>query len=202
MATIKSILYLGSDLNLVQQIQDHCEKNISTKFQFIHAEFKENIIIDLVVRNSPNIVYVDFSDLSEVEDILRQLLFLKEYEKFKPTLFIAILVEDSNLLIQQNLYTSGFQFSYIKGTEFEIVMSYGLYIGLNETVHLPQYAKAIKINQELVIGMSTTISRMSLNNFIVETDLETDFDFLLLKLPLFKGLETNSFKIRSHLTNL
>jgi hypothetical protein len=197
MGGIKYILYFGSDDNLFKDIQSCCEKQINSKFQVVGKLYETNGIISSVTTKCPNIIYIDFTEIKEKEQVLEQILFIKNYQKFKSILFVAILGDTSSIEEQQLLYSSGFHLSYIKGRVIESIVLWSLYMGVNEAIPFPQYAKAKNINQEMSVGICSTISRMSLEEFVVETDLETTSENISLKLHMFKELETSSFKIKA-----
>jgi len=198
MKTIKNFLYLGSDDEFFERLQTNIKNCLNTGFQIKSSAYQQGILIELLTQSYPNIVYVDFTSLLDRETIFDEIIFIKRYKAFKSILFIAILGEAENKQEQLHLYSSGFQLGHIKGLEIENFIADCLYIGLEEQITVPKFAKAKDINKVLRVGVCSTLSKMTLDHFYIETDFETSADKLSLTLSMFPGLETKSFSVKYH----
>ncbi len=90
----------------------------------------------------------------------------------------------------------------IKGMELDNFLLTSFYIGFGVKVRFPQYAQVKYIDRKLVVGICSTLTALSLDQFIIETDLETDKVKLQLSLPLFEELKATSFDIsKRHRSN-
>ncbi len=198
MEILRHLLYLGSDDEFYDEIKDYCKNYIQKGFKIQMENYEPGTIVKAVVENDPNIIYLDFTSFSYREQIFEEILFLKKIRRFKSTLFVAILSNASNKRDQQHLYSSGFQLGYIKGGEIENLIADSFYVGLGIRVPMPRFAKARKIDKEMVVGVCSTLSKVSLEEFYIETDLELNLNELPMMLPMFDELEATSFKVRSY----
>jgi hypothetical protein len=198
MTIVKRLLYFGNDDEFLEKLQNFASAHIKTDYEVEQSKYLPGELLENVSKSGANIVFIDFTSIESREHIFEEILFIKKIDKLKSILFAALLSDTSNIREQLHLYSSGFQMGYVKGTEVEDFMVDCLYIGLAEKVPMATYAKAKGIGKELKVGICSTLSFISLENFKVETDLESESEKLQLKLHLFKELEVDSFIVKSH----
>lgn len=198
MSAVKKLIYIGHDDIFSSELTELCKLSIRTEFLFQKFTWTPESFMSLITSTEPNIVYFDLSDIELGDHFFETLALLKKHRQFKRTLYVAILKDAQDRKELLHLFSSGFQYGFIKGGELRSCVVDSLYIGLGEEVRLPQFARAKKINQKLNIGFCSSLSQISLENFWVETDLNLDTDIISLKLPLFKDLEIDSYSISRH----
>ncbi len=198
MSSIKQLLYLGNDKDFFEKLRLFASINIRTQYEISSKKYTPGSLIDSIITSRANIVYFDFTSIESKHNIIDEVLYIKKIDKLKSILFVALISDASNKREQQLLFSSGFQLGYVKGTEVESFLADSFYIGLEEKVPMPTYAKARKMDINLEVGVCSTLSSISLENFVVETDLETKTERINLELHLFKELQASSFKVKTH----
>ncbi len=110
MSIQKSILYVGEDESLFSKIEIFCEARIRTDFIIQQTNYKPGSLIEHITSDLPNIIYIDFTEIEKYTDILvQEIIFLKQYNRFRSIMFAAILPNEKNKEQFPQLFTSGFQ---------------------------------------------------------------------------------------------
>lgn len=196
---IKKILYLGKDDDFYDKLKSYGEKYIKDGHSLNKIVYGAGELTEFLCNEGANIVFVDLSDMDNTGPIVEEIIFIKKIRKFRPILFVAILSDVSNKKDQILLFSSGFQLVHIKGGEEESLITDAFCIGFGVKIPVPQYAKAKNINLELKVGLCSTLTSISLENFHIESDLNTTSEKLNLAFDLFKDLKLEAFKVKSHL---
>lgn len=199
MSHIIKLHYIGTDKEFLDDLDAFSLKYLNVPYEIIIHDYTSGKLIDILVNLGADIVYFDFTSLHNFTDIFDELTYLKKIDRFKPVLFTALLSDATDKVQLKSLYTSGFQISFVKGTELNVFLADSFYIGLEVRSASSIFAKAKNINTYLRLGTCSTLSSISLNRFSLETDFETDAKQLNFNLHLFKELNANSFKVKEHI---
>ena len=197
MNSIKHLIYLGRDQDFLRCLKNFCQKNPEKNVLVKDDQYQTGRILELASEYCPCVIYIDFTDINDEETVVDEVVFLKRYKKYYSILLVSISGDSQEQKNHAHLYASGFQLGYIKGEEVDVLIADSLYIVTRENMLVPQYARAENIDQELKIGFCSTLTRISEEQFQVETDLDESLDHLSMNLPLFKGLAVSAFKIVS-----
>ena len=200
MSSIKHLIYLGRDQDFLRCLKNFCQKNPAQNILVKNDQYKTGRILELASEYCPCVIYIDFTDINDEETVVDEVIFLKRYQKYYSILLVSILGDSQEQQNHAHLYASGFQLGYIKGEEVDVLIADSLYIVTRENMLVPQYARAENIDRELQIGVCSTLTRISEEQFQVATDLDESLDHLSMNLPLFKGLTVSAFKIISRQT--
>lgn len=192
----KTIIYIGTDEEFLKSVIAFSAK---TKDVVISSSvYGQGSISQMCIENLAHIVFIDFTslDYEASEQLLEEIIFIKRLQQYKGILFVALLDEDEEKENYSYLFSSGFQLSFIKGCETDVLMRDSFYIGFGEKLGFPGFAKVRNINKDLEIGICSTICRISAGEILVETDLEPLEGELSFKLSLFPDLKNEKFKIK------
>lgn len=198
MSKLKKIVYIGDDDELDEKIQKMNDKYLSEGYSFQKSLYEEGELIKLIVDNGANIVFVDFTtaDLN-TSQILNEILYIKRIERYKGVLFVAIINEVSYKDELAFLFSSGIQFSFVKGDELDEMFCDCLNIGLGENIKHQKYATAKGINKKLEIGACASYSYLTSEKIWVETDVNLEDEKVKIDFNLFDGVETKEFELAS-----
>ncbi len=191
----KSLLYLGKDDEFIKELNLYVKKNLQSNIEIKIDDYIPEYIIGYVINTLPHIVYIDFTSYHDKQGIFDEIIFLKKHDLYKSILFVAIFDDKIPEHEKNQCFSSGFQYSYVKGGDDEIFYSDTLYLAFGDKISLPTFAQAKDIDKELEIGICSSISRMSTENLTIETDISLNEDNLQIHLQMFKDLEARSFKI-------
>lgn len=190
------ILYMGSDFELSFEMH----KFFHERSQNIICEdvpYTPGILMSFCSLQNIDIIFFDFSEPGiEIAELLQETLTLKRVSQFKSVLFVAIFKNELQKHENNVIFTSGFQLSFIKGSETEAIFRDSYYIGLRKKVEFPILALARNIKLPLEIGICSTITGMGKDGFRIETDIEGLKDRIKLNLPMFPGLKCKGYEIK------
>ena len=191
---VKHILYIGTDDEFLRSLKNYCDRYDKLKFVVESKRYAPGKIAEAISKSYPCIIYVDFTDINDKKEVLNEVIFLKRYQNI---LFVSILGDSLDKQSQSLIYASGFQLGHIKGGEVNALIIDSLYIGLNERQSLPQYAKAENIERDMEVGVCSIVSKVSIENFYVETNIDVSEKKLPMRLSMFEGLFADSFEVVS-----
>lgn len=196
MPASRGILYLGEDFEFFKRLQAFAVTKKITLNEIFSAKYSTGALTNHCTEFYPSIVFVDFLFLeTQANAFFSELIFLKKIDTFKSILFVALF---SNKQEQQDfsyIFTSGFQLSFIKGCEENILFSNSFNIGYGERNNHAQYVKAKNINLPMKLGFCSTLTAISNESFIIETDIAPIESVVSLKLDIFPELKAETFNI-------
>lgn len=193
------ILYFGSDQEFLKKLKECCQNKVSTPVDVFEKKYTPKFLLETCLGRTPNIVFIDFTAPdTDFQALAEELAFIKRNGPFKKIFFAALFEDMAQRKQHAYLFSCGIQYSFIKGQEEENLFNDCLHIGLNERLKLAKYARARNIAQNLQVGMVSSLTALGDRNFLVETDLSTEYDTLDLELSFFEELKANQFKIKAH----
>ena len=182
--SLLNVHYLGDDPDFTLSISNFIQsKNLKVKLSTSLLD-----PIALCMSDAPSVVYVDFTSIKEVEGYIKQVNFLKKILRFRSVLFVALFKDEDHLKDYDYIFTSGFQFSFIKGGEYLSLFRDSIFIAADEKVSYPNYAEAKNLYRKLKVGVCSTATEMSLSGLLLETDVDIARDSLGLSLRIFPDL--------------
>lgn len=198
MTETKRLVYLGNDEEFTDKLTELATEYIDQKWDLFSGEYSQGSLTSILADNGANIVYIDLDFVDSLENLFDEIVYIKRISQYKAILFTAILSssEDTEKLMQ--IYSTGFQLSYIKGPGATDFIVDSLYIGLDEKVPMPRYAKATRINIDLRLGICSSLTTITNQGFGIDSDIERTEKVLEVDLPIFEDLEGNVFKIDTH----
>ncbi len=204
MAYSETVLYFGKDPEFIRSFEDFISARLASNIKIISLMYEQGMMVENCYAYRPSIIYVDFTNIeNEYETMFEEIVYLKNYERYRGAIFVAIFADGNYREKFGHVFNSGFLFSFVKGTESDVIFSDSLSIGFGYRLQFTQYATARKINKPLTIGFSSAITAMTMGNFTIETDLELeeDSETISVELPMFEDLEATNFKIDKHLAS-
>lgn len=190
------IYYFGSDNELSSEISNFFTAR-SRGIHFSEAMYTYGSLISLCSSQKIDVIYIDFSEPGmEIKKLLHETLFLKRVGQFKSVLLVALFKDEAQKAENNLIFTSGFQISFIKGSETDALLRDSFYIGLRKKIEFPILALANKNNLPLEIGICSTITCMEKTEFRIETDIEGLKDKLKLNLAMFPELKCPGYEIK------
>lgn len=190
--------YIGNEQKFIDNIGIFSKQYFNQEVKVVNENQTSSPLTYIVQKSSPSIIYVDFTTLSNTEDMLKEVLFIRKFKQYKCILLCAILSDAYQINEQLLLFASGFQFAYIKGSELNSFLSQSFYIAFGASTSQKKFsiAKGLEINLE--VGICSTLIKMDEFYFTIETDISTDQDFLKLNFNLIEGLTCQKFEVLDH----
>lgn len=179
-----TVHYLGDDPDFTSSISTYIQsKNLKIKLS-------SSLVgpIALCMTEVPSVVYVDFTSIKEINNYIKQVNFLKKMLRFRSVLFVALFKDEEHLKDYDYIFTSGFQFSFIKGGEYLSLFRDSLFIAADEKISYPNYAEAKNLYRKLKAGVCSTVTEMSLSGLVIESDVDVSHESLKLSQRIFPDL--------------
>lgn len=196
---MRHIVYLGSDGEFVESLNRFQQHYDFDDVEIKLDTFSTGKIVDLCTTLLPYIVFVDFTDpIVDENSLFQEIILLKKHERLMGILFVALWADDADKKKYEQVFTSGFQLAFIKGCEREILFIDSFMIGLGNKMRLPQYAKAKDIDLPLKVGFCSTLTSISAEDFIMETDIDFPDEKLDIGWQLLEGVDCTSFGVQQH----
>ncbi len=190
------VCYIGSDFEFELEMKKFFTEK-SRHIQCMTDIYSPGSLVSLCTSQQMDIIFIDFSEPEfEVNKLIHETLSLKRVSQLKSVLLVALFMNEDQKAKNNIIFTSGFQLSFVKGSESESIFRDSFYIGLRNKMEFPILALARNINLDLEIGICSTITGMNKDEFRIETDVEGLKDHLKLSMPMFPELKCNSFKIK------
>jgi hypothetical protein len=200
MTKARGIYYIGQDAEFFNRLQTFAiGKKLTLKDTFFE-QYLPGSLVSQAISLFPSIVFVDFKYLDNyVDDFFSELIYLKKIDSFKSILFISLFSNKEELEEYSYAFTSGFQLSFIKGCEENILFANSFYIGYGERNSHAQYVKVKNIDLQMKLGFCSTLTAISTDSFVIETDVPATGPTLPLRLEIFPELNAESFNIRKRM---
>lgn len=191
-----TIYYVGSDSDFTLEMN----KFFGEKSKAISCHeilYTPGSLVKFCSRQKIDVIFIDFSEAGlEVQLLLEETLFLKRIGQFKSILLVAVFKNEFQKQEYPVIFSSGFQLSFIKGSESDALFRDSYFIGLRKKMEFPVLALARNINLPLEIGVASTISSMDKTEFRIETDFEGLRDKLKVELKMFPDLKCSGYEIK------
>lgn len=188
---IKSILYVGNDLEFLEDLKNYAKKTLQIKYEILHIPFYKGCILYQANLIHPNIIVFDASQSSGITE---ELCLLKTISKFKGIMVAAICTDQEETISKEFLLVSGAQLFHIKGIETEQFLSDCFFIAFEERSNPTRFAKAINLNIDLEVGFLSCFTSSGTTSFTVECDLHFENE-IKVQLPFIKDAAPSNFKI-------
>ncbi len=200
MKSIKKLFYLGKDEESSSKIQEHAQTFLKNDYYIDNSEYQKDDFFRTIVESQPNVIYVDFNFISEEqqENLFQDIVRLKRIEGYRSILFVAILSDFSNKKNISLFYSTGFQIGCFKDKDFEISLIDSLYIAFDDTIKMPQFARAKCNLLELKVSVCSSLSCLSQKYFLLETDLPNPRKALPVDIKIWDELTTDCLHIKAH----
>ena len=201
MNMIKSAIYFGSDQEFFEKLTKTFQQRFDGEFRLHQLLYSKTQIVQSIIDFSPSLIYFDFSvtPSDQLESILTESSYLKRIDSYKPILFVGLFDDISDFTTQSLIFTSGFQWGFVKGADLEEFFRDTLSLGFSGEVGPSFFARANGINKKLDLFFCSSISSINNKTFSIESDIYSDSSKLSFSLPLFKDLDATEFSITSHL---
>jgi hypothetical protein len=203
MSKEKVIIYFGNDKDFNDKLEEYCNITFNSNFKIINIEYTSNEILEVSIKESPHIVFIDFTTTEYSEAIFEEISFMKKISKFRSILFAGLIENEDSLPRLRHLYSSGFQLTLIKGDELDNFISDSFYIAFGDRLASSQFAKADDMNLNAEIGLCSSITKITAEHFYIETDLSISMgeEQLTFDLGILRDLEATKFNIEKHSCN-
>jgi hypothetical protein len=195
MSGIRTILYYGKDEELFKELKSFTEKYLKKDFEVSHLEYNQGELLKAAKDCEPNIVLLD--QVKDDMSLAEELASLKDLE-LNQSIFIAYLCKDSEEASKASFFlTIGVQLIFIKGADLDPFFKDCFYMGLDEKLGFPRYAKASDLSLKIPVGILSSITSVSLDSMIVETDCEFDtLEPIVISLPFLESLPKAACQIK------
>lgn len=190
--------YLGHEEKFIDSIRIFSKKTFNQDIDIVTINQGPSVLTNFALQKSPAIIYVDFTALTDTESIQAEILYIKKINQCKGILLCAILGDAFQQKEHLLLFTSGFQLSYIKGSELDSFLAQSFYIGFGATALQKEFALAKDLEIDLEVGVCSTLTLINEIYFTIETDISTNKDNLRVDFDLIEGLTNKSFEILDH----
>jgi len=167
------ILYFGADESFLEDYTVFAKKYFQkTPFKIVEVHTAGDFVQNTFDEH-PNLCLIDFSLKSkkEIKSICQILNYLKHLSSTFSIPFFSIFSNKNELLENQAVFTHGILASFIKGEDVEKFFQLTAYIGFNDSLSAPRFARARGINLPydlLHLGMASHLSEELL---MVSSDL-------------------------------
>lgn len=182
MTAIRTIIYMGKDEEFHSELLSFTKNYLRTHFEIHALEYEKGILLKAGQDFEPNIIFID--QWTGDETLLEELTAIRSFKRTKSTLIVALCKDKEEADRLSLILTLGVSLIFIKGSDLEPFLKDCFYIGLDEKLGFPKYARAEGQNIEMTIGLLSTVTRMSNESFLVETDCEfKEGEPIRVKLP-------------------
>jgi hypothetical protein len=174
--SIKRITYIGKDKALSKEFEQTCEKYVVGEYKFETIDPNPENLIKHCLNLKQNIVFIDLTLLlnKEVEEILEEVVFLKQQPVLKGTLFGLIFENSRQFHEYEWAVSKGFQLTFTIGQDLITFFMDSYRIAINEDYALPRFAKAEKMNTQVQMSCISTLVAINEKFALVETDVEQE----------------------------
>ena len=194
----KSVLYLGHDQSLFDNLKAFSQESVKSSAIMVQS-YEEGSLCKLLLENPLKLIFVDFTTIDlKISSLLEEVIYLKRMYQFRSLLFVGIFDGHDYGSFNPLIFISGFQFSYIKGCDEDLMFKDTFSIVFSLGALTPTFARANNIYKPMRVGIASSLNSLGWNSFILETDvnpIELSLDLsLAAALP---DLDCQTFEIES-----
>lgn len=179
----KKILYMGSDSDYIEKLEVfYKEKLMSPDSSIITREEHEvDDFFNYILEEMPHLIILDFSNAEAVlpennTKLFEQVHFLKRNSFFKGIAFIALFSSREQIRNYLGLISYGVNYFFVKGTENIFSLLDSCYIGFEQNVPVPPFAKARDLNLPFVSKSLGVLGFIGKESLVIESDIDFDID--------------------------
>ncbi len=195
MSDVYSILYFGIDDDFFKSLSNFVTKH-ENSFQIEMLPFEDGTIVKQSTEGHPAIVFIDLTSLDiNLDTVLREIIFIKHHPALRPTLFVGLISEEAQRDAFSNVFTSGIQYVFVKGCDEDLFFRDCFYIRLGKEVFPVEFALAKGIYKDSEIGITSSLSKISSTEFVIEGDHVSLICEAKFNLNMFPDLKRDTFNI-------
>lgn len=182
MTAIRTIVYVGKDEEFNTELFDFSRTFLRSNFEVLAFEYKRGILLKAGQDLEPSIIFID--EWSDDEKFLEELTAFRSFRSTKSTPIVALCKDKEEADRLSGFLTLGVHMLFIKGSDIEPFFKDCFYLGFDEKLGFPKYATAEGLDLEMKIGLLSTVTWISNESMLIETDCELkDGERFPLKLP-------------------
>lgn len=189
-----TVLYLGQDKDFFFNLSTFC---LDIKTKALQIPTCKRGELSLTCLNHPlRMIFIDYTNPEvDLDAIQEEVIFLKRIPRFQSILFIALFSKSEEKVLNQSIFISGFQFSFMKGCDESLLFKDCFGIVTGKDMHHSVFAKAENILKNYEVGICSSLTSISMNDFIIESDFKFADSLLPISLPIFPDLQRKYFSI-------
>ncbi len=197
---MRSIAYIGSDADILNDIRHFCTKIVGEDMVDLHVlPGVPGSVLQACTQAKAGIVIVDFSDPSiNIGGVVEEIAFAKKNEHYYGVLFVGMWAKSQELMSQVQVFSSGVLYSFIKGGEWDKFLNDILYIGYDERLAFSRYARADNLKLGLHVESCASISRTIYDGILVDADFVPSKENVKVSQSIFPSLPVADFKLLGH----
>jgi len=198
MKYVKRILYAGDDAEFLTSINNFFKLNDSEVI-VLSTTYTKGALVSSFVENPFHALILDFTCIKDAEGVLSEIEYLKRIDSALGVLCAAVFKDELHRNFFPHVYTLGISLAFIKGCEEDIFLKDISSIAFSTPISFPPFAKAANLFIPLEVGVCSTLTSMSEDEFSLDTDLDTDEGVISTTLPMYEELECRSFVVKRKL---
>ena len=177
--------YIGDDPDFISAIENYIKTN-KAKVAFSSSMQDP---ISVLAKKTLNILYIDFTSTTQVIEYAQQACFLKRIPQFQNLVLIALFKEEEELKRMSYLFSSGIQYSYIKGCELTTLFKDSMFLITQDINYYTRFAEAKSLFRKLNAGVCSNIIEMSQTNLKIESQLKTNKSIIDIEQKIFPEIK-------------
>lgn len=193
-----TVLYLGHDKGFFDNLELFSRDLVKTSALMVQ-NFEEGSLCRLVKDGCFKLIYIDFTTVDlNIESLLEEVIYLKRMFQFRSILFVGLFDGHDAGSFNPLIFISGFQFSYIKGCDEDLMFrdTFSIVFSLGNTA--PSFAQAKNIFKMMKVGIASSLNSLGTHSFALETDVSpTELSLNLSLANSLPELNCQSFEIQS-----